>query len=187
MDTQNSASENRKKAAARRLNGVLLEPPVLLPQQEGFVFPIAAFSIRIPVWAAILFFAATLPVRSLAAARDDAHFRVGFTRSMFTEVNENDAKASIKVWGQNIAKGRGVPINPDPMIIKDTAALLQALRDKEVDAVGITILEYAAASQEVPFAPIFVTHTGGQTGNSICCWCIRKARLNVCRICVAKT
>jgi phosphonate transport system substrate-binding protein len=163
MDTQKPQSEIRNKAAARSPKGVLMKLPVLLSHSEGFASGLAAFRFRIPVWAAILVLAATLPVRSLAAGQNDADFRIGFSSSMFTEVNENDARASIKVWGQTIAKKHGVPINPDPMIIKDTPALLQALRDKEVDAVGITIIEYAAVSQEIQFAPIFLTRTGGQT------------------------
>jgi phosphonate transport system substrate-binding protein len=82
---------------------------------------------------------------------------------MFTDVNENDAKASVKVWGQTIAKERGIPTDPETRIFKDTSSILQALRGKSVDAIGITIIEYAALSKEVHFAPIFVTYTGGRT------------------------
>jgi phosphonate transport system substrate-binding protein len=81
---------------------------------------------------------------------------------MFTDVNENDAKAAVKAWGQTVARERRIPVDPDPTIYKDTAALLAALRSKTVDAVGITLVDYAVLSLEIRFAPIFVTQVGGK-------------------------
>ncbi len=52
-------------------------------------------------------------------------FRIGFSRGMFTDVNENDARAAIKVWGETIAEERGVPADPDPAIFKDMAEMLR--------------------------------------------------------------
>jgi len=41
--------------------------------------------------------------------------------------------------------------------------LLQALRSKSVDVVGISAIEYSVLSREIHFAPIFVTCNGGRT------------------------
>jgi ABC-type phosphate/phosphonate transport system substrate-binding protein len=89
-------------------------------------------------------------------------FRIGFSRGMFTDVNENDARAAIKVWGETIAEERGVPADPDPAIFKDMDEMLRSLREKRVDAVGITSTEYAAIRREIVFSPIFATYNAGR-------------------------
>jgi len=98
-----------------------------------------------------------------AAEPADTLFRVGFASSMFSDVNENDARAAVKAWGQTVARERGIPTDPEPRIFKNEAELLDALRSKQVDAVGITMTEYCALCQQVRFAPIFVTYNGGKT------------------------
>jgi ABC-type phosphate/phosphonate transport system substrate-binding protein len=89
-------------------------------------------------------------------------FRVGFASSMFTEVNEDDAKAAMKVWGQTVAKERGIPTDPDTEILHGQAEILRSLRNKEVDAVGMTTTEYNAVFREVPLSPLFVKDVGGR-------------------------
>lgn len=114
-------------------------------------------AIWLPLLAAVVFFA-----RSPAAEPEDRSFRVGFSHVMFTDVNENDAKAAVEAWGQTIAKQLGIPTDPEPLIFPNTPALLQALQAKSVDAVGITMLEYVALSREVSLAPLFVTYNSGR-------------------------
>ena len=98
---------------------------------------------------------------SHAAELDTNSFRVGFSSTLFSDVNENDAKAAVKVWGQTIAKERGVPTDPEPRIFHDTPELLQALRNKQVDAFGISLVEYAAANGQMNFDHLFVTYGTG--------------------------
>jgi phosphonate transport system substrate-binding protein len=81
---------------------------------------------------------------------------------MFTDVNENDARAAVKVWGQTVAKERGVPVDPEPRILKATADLYEALARSEVDAVGMTAIEYAGLAQKVALDPVFVTYNAGR-------------------------
>lgn len=80
---------------------------------------------------------------------------------MFTDVNESDARAAVKVWGQTVAREHGVPASPDPLIFKDYTELLNALSAQRVDAVGITLPEYAKLSQQMRFGPIFITYNSG--------------------------
>lgn len=96
-----------------------------------------------------------------AADTSDSPFRVGFTSTMFTDVNENDAKVAMKVWGAVIAKEQNVPVDPDPTILKDSDALLRSLIQKQVDAVGITLVEYAQLRRKIRFDPIFITYNVG--------------------------
>jgi hypothetical protein len=115
-----------------------------------------------PAWQSGLLAFAVLLVCRLGAGQESTPFRVGFSSAMFTDVNENDAKAAVKAWGQSIARERGIPTDPETRIFKDIATWSQALRTKSVDAIGITVIEYAVLSREVPLAPVFVTYTGGR-------------------------
>jgi ABC-type phosphate/phosphonate transport system substrate-binding protein len=121
------------------------------------------FGVRAFVRLAILCAIGSPPDRSHAAEPAADHIRIAFSRALFTEINENDAKASVKAWGLTVAKDRGIPAEPESSILKGIPALQQALRDKAVDAVGITSLEYATLSQDVAFAHIFVTYSAGRT------------------------
>lgn len=90
-----------------------------------------------------------------------AVYRIGFSSAMFTEVNENDARAAVKVWGEQIAGEQNIPTDPVPAILKNMDALLGSLLEKKVDAVGITTIEYDQLKMYVDFSPIFVTSNSG--------------------------
>jgi len=125
--------------------------------------PIHTFR-RVPgIALGLLLFVAPMWRGSQAAELDTNSFHVGFTQSLFTEINEGDAKAAVKAWVQIVAKDRGIPINPDSSIFQSTEELLRALQDKQVDAVGVSTVEYAAAIRTVPLSPIFVTYHDGET------------------------
>ena len=116
--------------------------------------------------ASLIAFAVSLleaaPVSESSPARFT--FRIGFSATMFTDVNVNDARAAVKVWAQTIARERDVPTDPEPSILTGMAELTAALRSNQVDAIALTTDEYGPLSQAVPLAPIFVARVGGHTG-----------------------
>lgn len=89
------------------------------------------------------------------------HFRIGFSDSMFTDVNENDARAAVRLWGESISQDHNIPTDPDPILFKGTGSMLRSLKTKNIDALGITILEYYRLRHGVIFSPIFLTHHSG--------------------------
>lgn len=89
--------------------------------------------------------------RSPTPADGHETLRLGFTYSMFVGVNENDAKASIKALAATVARERGIPADPDPLLINGTDAVTAAVRTGEVDAVAMTIDEYWALAGAVRF------------------------------------
>jgi ABC-type phosphate/phosphonate transport system substrate-binding protein len=90
-------------------------------------------------------------------------FRLAFSSSMFSDVNETDARAAVKGWGQMLARDVQVPTDPTLSVLRDIETLEHALRAKEVDAVGMTLTEYAVVRHEVPFGRILVNMSDGQT------------------------
>ena len=100
---------------------------------------------------------------SAASQRDSrAPFRLAFSSSMFTEINENDARASIKVWAQTVAQERGIAAEADARIIKGTAAIIHALQSGEIDAVGLPTDEFFTVSRVVAFSHLFAAVLGAK-------------------------
>jgi phosphonate transport system substrate-binding protein len=89
-------------------------------------------------------------------------FHIGFSSSLFTDINVSDATAALRVWMQSVAKERHVETDPDPWIPNTGAELSEALRSNRVDAVEVTAAEYAALTKEAGFDPLFMASSGGQ-------------------------
>ncbi len=96
-----------------------------------------------------------------ASAKTAGIYRIGFSSAMFTDVNENDAKAAIKIWGKQIAREKNVPTDPVPVILNGMGELAESLHEKRVDAVGITTMEYDQLRKTVSFFPLFVNSKSG--------------------------
>lgn len=69
-------------------------------------------------------------------------FQVVFSSSMFTDVNETDAKASVKAWAETFARERHIQAVPDPQVIEGLPALARALRTMDLGLVSLTTEEY---------------------------------------------
>ncbi|MBI5385419.1 MAG: PhnD/SsuA/transferrin family substrate-binding protein [Verrucomicrobia bacterium] len=78
-------------------------------------------------------------------------FRLAFTAGMFTEVNENDARAAMKVWIMTVAKERNIPVDADPHICPTVDGLIQLCRTNPVDGFGLLTPEYARLTNEMGF------------------------------------
>ncbi|MHB1309142.1 MAG: phosphate/phosphite/phosphonate ABC transporter substrate-binding protein [Limisphaerales bacterium] len=104
---------------------------------------------RVFIGSVVSLFALAFPIRSQAAEPVGSTFRFGFSSSMFSDVNENDAKAAVKVWAQMLFKERGLPVEPDPTILKGPEDMAQALRGKLVDALALPVDEYWMVREEL--------------------------------------
>lgn len=94
-----------------------------------------------------------LPMGGAGAAEESAApFRIGFTSAMFTDVNENDVRAAIRIWGEQIAKIRSVPVDPDPLLFRNMEEMHLALAQDRVDAVLVLTLEYHHLRQYYDFS-----------------------------------
>lgn len=93
-------------------------------------------------------------------------FRVAFSSDMFTDVNENDAKASVKAWATSVARERGINVAAEPRIIKGLAELAAAFQSRSVDAAGITTAEYFALEPHVRWGTVFAATIGDDVTDS---------------------
>ncbi|ABA88265.1 ABC transporter, periplasmic substrate-binding protein [Syntrophotalea carbinolica DSM 2380] len=68
---------------------------------------------------------------------------------MFSQVNENDARAAIKVWIMTVAKDKNIPVDPDPHIQHSVDDLIQFGQNNAVDGFGLTTPEFPHLNRKI--------------------------------------
>jgi phosphonate transport system substrate-binding protein len=98
--------------------------------------------------AVAVFLWAHAPSAAAGAAEPQTQpFRFGFSTSLFQDLNENDAKAALKVWVETLARERSVMADPSVQVFDGTEALRRALQLPTLDGVFLTTGEYWALHQ----------------------------------------
>jgi phosphonate transport system substrate-binding protein len=82
-------------------------------------------------------------VSSNANSHSPPLFRIGFSKTTFGEVNENDAIAAVRVWAQAVARERDILADPQPTIFWNVNEIILALTNKSIDCICLTTDEYA--------------------------------------------
>lgn len=99
---------------------------------------------------------------SAGPAATETPIRLAFTRTIFPEFNESDARASVKAWVELILKDRGLPADSNTPILDNAADLLTLLKAGKVDMAGITTQEYAVLRDAVKFDCFTAAVCGGE-------------------------
>ena len=99
----------------------------------------------------------------LVGAAEPAPLRFGFAADAFVQVNENDARAALKVWAQTLGAERGIPVDPNLDILADTRAIKAAFQAGRVDAVTMLTEQFWALRREVAFGSLILGRTRGET------------------------
>lgn len=102
-----------------------------------------------------------LAADSFPGDNNAALLRVGFSARLFADVNENDAKASVKAWAQVLFKERNIPIDPDVKVLKSIEEISRALQGKTVDAMALATDEYWALGRDLLGNELVVNTYGG--------------------------
>ena len=148
MEIGSPRSKIQRKTDVRGPKGHRADPGDFLRFGRLFGFRASNLS-RVFIWSVVSLFALAVPMRSQVADSVGSTFRFGFSSSTFLDVNENDAKAAVKVWARMLFKERGLPVEPDPTILNGPTAIAQALRAKQVDAIAIPVDEYSKLLEEL--------------------------------------
>jgi ABC-type phosphate/phosphonate transport system substrate-binding protein len=88
-------------------------------------------------------------------------FRLAFSSSMFTEVNESDARAAMKIWIMTVAEERGLWVDPEPFIAGNIDELARVCRSPRIDGCAVILPEYARLSREIDFSHFAVGISNG--------------------------
>jgi ABC-type phosphate/phosphonate transport system substrate-binding protein len=84
-----------------------------------------------------------------ARGESQFQFRIGFSKFILGEVNENDAMAVVSVWARQIAQASDIAVDPQPLIFRNIAEIQAALTDKTVDCINLTTAEYFAVQGQI--------------------------------------
>ena len=98
-----------------------------------------------------------------AGGETNGVFRMAFTAGMFTEVNENDARAALKVWIMAVAQERNIAVDPDIHILRTLDELTAFCRTNPVDGIGMLTTDYAQLRQKMRFDRLGVAAYGERT------------------------
>jgi hypothetical protein len=134
----------------------MIAPPPLMP-----AIPRSRWTIHLSVGvvSALLATAPALHVvagdGSPTAQPTQVHF--AFSKSLFADVNENDAKAAVKVYAQVLGGEHGVSTGDGPVILAGTNAIAEALQHQQVDLLSVTAEEFIALEGLGLEGPLLVT------------------------------
>ncbi|RME92485.1 MAG: hypothetical protein D6766_09905 [Verrucomicrobia bacterium] len=116
-------------------------------------------------WVAVQAAAAMLGVALAggeAVPAGEPRTRVGFSRRMFTGLNENDVRAALRSWFQTLMQERPeVRMDPEPMVLDGVGQVVEALRSGALEAVELTAREYVEVSRRCRLGELFAGATRG--------------------------
>lgn len=118
-------------------------------------------------WFSWLILAAAIPLCAMAEpsipTADTEVLNIAFSEAMFSDVNMNDAKASIKAWTAALGRDLDLNVTSETRIIDRPEDLLASLLAGEIDVLATTSTEFLAVEGEVRIDPLF---TGLQDGSN---------------------
>ena len=110
--------------------------------------------------------AASVLALGLTAAAEppvtDPPARIGFSRSMFRSMNENDVNASLRTYAATLARDAHIPVAPNPVLFDGVAALRTLLREEAVDTVSLAVDEYFSLEDDRLAGPLLIALVDGQ-------------------------
>jgi ABC-type phosphate/phosphonate transport system substrate-binding protein len=103
----------------------------------------------------------TIPARQVAAAETvqtnapiPVHF--AFSKAMLKDINENDAKAAMKVYAKTIGDENNIDTSAGPIYLDGTNAIAEALRLKQIDMISLTAEEFLALENQGLEGPLLM-------------------------------
>ncbi len=102
--------------------------------------------------------AARMLPRAMAASA--APLRLGFSESLITEVNLNDARAAMQIWIERISRDLNVRVELSPRVFDPTEELVGRMRAGLLDAVALNVVEYRQIADILDPNQV-ITETGG--------------------------
>jgi len=97
--------------------------------------------------------------RCIGAESPEAKFdllRVGFLGKFLNDVSYADAQAALEIWIREFTKSRSLDVRSKPYILDDVDAMFNALKNKQIDVVGITPMDFIALRDRFPLEPALV-------------------------------
>jgi ABC-type phosphate/phosphonate transport system substrate-binding protein len=91
--------------------------------------------------------------------RMEIHF--AFSKSMFLGVNENDARAAMRIYARTIGDQNGLYVDQEPTLLEGTNEIAQALTHGRNDVFSLTTPEFLAVETRGLIGPFFCANIRG--------------------------
>jgi ABC-type phosphate/phosphonate transport system substrate-binding protein len=127
-------------------------------------FRAAAGPARRRALARVLAFLAVAALPGINFAQSPAapdQFRLAFTGTMMSGVNDNDGKAALKAWAASILTPAGIAVETLPSVL-DSESMIRAFQAGRIDGAAMITGEYLALSRRIPTAHLFVGSRDGE-------------------------
>ncbi len=116
--------------------------------------------VRLILCLAFLPFVVTAADTAAVGANEPA-VRFGMSSRLFREVNENDARMSVRAYAKRIADSRGIVADPNPRVFSGIPELTKLLISGTVDVVSMPTQEFQALEQNLVAEPLLITTING--------------------------
>lgn len=113
------------------------------PVKDRFSYLGRSLGIVLLIFMSVFFF----PSRGMG--QSPYKFRLGFSSSLFGEVNRNDVTAAIRIWGETFFTGGKIPMIIEPVILGGISELRTALSDNALDFMSLPLDLYVGVRQFV--------------------------------------
>jgi ABC-type phosphate/phosphonate transport system substrate-binding protein len=97
-------------------------------------------------------------------ATGQGYLNVGFPKYILFDVDIKDAKVAMELWANELSKINKLPLKTRSIIIHDLPSLVKALKNKQIDVIGLPSLDYLKIKDEVDLIPALGTILGGKHG-----------------------
>lgn len=111
-----------------------------------------------------LFFISSVFAQQKAENKNLKPIYVGFSNSLFNDVDIRDAEAAIKMWGNELLKNMNSSITPETAIFETSKELISAINNNKVDLVAIPTLDFLTIRDKVKLEPNLITSINGKHG-----------------------
>lgn len=95
-------------------------------------------------------------------AAEQSTLKAGFTMDLFSDVNEDDAVASIKVWADTILVRRGIAMESAPEVYPDGESLKKEVLAGSVDLISMLAKELIQIEDSIPLDNFHFTAQNGK-------------------------
>lgn len=89
--------------------------------------------------------------------------RVGFSARILSDIDPRDAQTAMELWTKELGRSMGIKTQPQTVIFRNTADLLEAVRKRELTIVSLTAIDYLKIHDEVGLTPSVVSKSNAGT------------------------
>lgn len=100
--------------------------------------------------------------------------RVGYSTKFLGDVSLADAKVAIELWTKEMSKSSLMKMQPKTFIFDDLQTMVTALKNRDIDMVTLTAMDYIKIKDRVAIDPTLVASKRGAVGGDELCLIVRR-------------